>query len=365
MEILEKSVWFNIVYRTWQGEVTMSREEVKKYSKPELLPPEDLIKPGSKAITDIAKLTKIKSFGRKVKRECEKVCLRAFGNYGTSLEESKALVTRLEQLQAEHSVMVKNYLDEYEITTEQWIIDHPEWEEWLRHSKLSRKDIENRFVFEFQVFQIQGAGDNTPPHLANNLNRQVNGLLGTLLDEIEEMAQTTLDKTYANQDKVSQKALSPIRGILKKLDTLKFIHNNVFRLVVRTQDVLNAMPKTGAIEGSDLSAVYGLLSLLSSRDSMLDFMNTATNNSNSLLGFGSVLNNATEDDDAMQVEESETEAIDSDDDIVQTAPLEPVIIDSEVETDIVEETIEDDTVDEAMTVVPETTITKPSLRISF
>lgn len=366
MEILEKSVWINIVYRTWQGEVTMSREEIKRYSNPDLLPPEDLIKPGSKAITDVSKLTKIKSFGRKVRRECEKVSLSAFGNYGTSLEASESLIKRLEQMQAEHQAMVNDYLDGYEQTTEQWISEHPEFEGWLRHSKLSRKDIESRFKFEFDVFQIQPTGDNSPQYLKDNLSNQVSGLLGTLLSEIETMAESAWTKTYVNNDSVSQKALSPIRTILKKLDTLKFIHSNVFRLVERVQVVLNAMPKSGPISGSDLSAVCGLLNLLSSSSRMMDFMNTASKPVGSLLGAGMTQASNTvkqaEQPDLTIADTVETEQDDSaiavSDDLATTSTLEAKQDDVEILSDDLEEEVPE--------IIPQTTPKHvPSLAITF
>lgn len=270
MEILDQTVWIHINYRTWQGKKTMTRAEIDKYSDPDKTPPKDLITPGTKAIADPERLKKITSLGKKIHRECEKVCLKAFGAYGTSVEASEALLKRLQQLKDAHNALITEYLDNYDSSNEQWAKEHPQWEEWLRNSMLSRADIENRFKFDFQAYKISsgGAGDL----MNDGLQQEQNGLLGTLLGEIEKMATTAWEASFENRDKTTQKALRPIKTILNKLRTLSYIDGKVNVLIKRVNDVLDSMPKTGPIEGASLSAVSGLMNLLCSYSKMREFI---------------------------------------------------------------------------------------------
>lgn len=270
MEILDQAVWININYRTWQGKKTLTRAEINKYSNLDELPPESLITPGSKSIANPDNLTKINSFGKKVARECEKLCLKVFGLYGTSAEASEELLQLLAKYKIQHTQMISDYLDSYETETDEWIMKHPKWEQWLRSSMLSRADIESKFTFEFQAFKLTSGGEGAL--MNDGLEKAEGGLLGTLLSEIEKMARLAWDTSFENRDKTSQKAIRPIRTILTKLDTLSFIDGKVLKLTKRVQDVLDALPKSGFIEGADLSSVCGALNLLCSSQRMSAFM---------------------------------------------------------------------------------------------
>lgn len=273
MEILDQTVWIHINYRTWQGKKTLTRAELNRYANPDMTPPEDLITPGTKAIADPDKLKVINNLGKRVQRECEKVCLKAFGAYGTSIEASKKLLARLQELQDEHAALITDYLDSYEQSNEEWIAEHPEWETWLRRSMLSRSEVEDRFKFEFQAYKISSGGEDAL--MNDGLEQEQNSLLGQLLSEIEKAALDTWERSYDNRSKVTQKALLPIHSMLNKLQTLSYISGSVNILIKRVQDVLDAMPKTGPIEGADLSSVCGLLNLLSSYRKMNDFIKQA------------------------------------------------------------------------------------------
>lgn len=286
METLDQTVWIHINYRTWQGKKTLTRAEVSKYATDDI-PPEDLITPGSKAIADPEKLKAISSLGKKINRECEKVCLKAFGSYGTSLEASEVLLAKLEIYKQEHEVLVSDYLDSYEQSNDEWISEHPQWADWLRHSMLDRKDIEFRFKFEAQAYKISSGGESAL--LNDGLQKEQSGLLGTLFREIERMADSAWETSFQNKEKTSQKALRPIHTILNKLETLSYIDGKVSVIVRRVKDVLDAMPKAGFIEGADLSSACGLLNLLSSSNRMIAFASQAHD---------AMLNPTVDDDDS-------------------------------------------------------------------
>ena len=276
MEVLDQTVWIHINYRTWQGKKTLTRQEIQRYSDPDKTPPEDLITPGTKAIADPERLKKITSLGKRIHRECEKVCLKAFGAYGTSTEASEALMTRLQAFKDEHNALLTEYLDNYEASNNEWVKEHPEWEEWLRNSMLSRSEIENRFKFEFQAYKISSGGEGAL--MNDGLEQEQSGLFGQLLLEVERMANDAWEQSFENRDKTSQKALRPIKTILNKLETLSYISGKVGVLTNRVKVVLDALPKSGFIEGADLSSVCGLLNLLSSSRKMNEYIKQVSAN---------------------------------------------------------------------------------------
>ncbi|WP_292413483.1 DUF3150 domain-containing protein [Methylophaga sp.] len=301
MEVLDQTVWIHINYRTWQGKKTLTRDELNRYADPDKTPPEDLITPGTKAIADPEKLKRINSLGKRIHRECEKVCLKAFGAYGTSIEAGESLLARLQSMKDEHEALITEYLDSYEQSNTEWIAEHPAWEQWLRNSMMSRGEIENRFKFEFQAYKITSGGQGAL--MNDGLQQEQNGLLGQLLSEIEKMAAEAWATSYENKDRAGQKALSPIRTMLNKLKTLSYISSKVNVLIKRVNDVLDALPKTGPIEGADLSSVCGLLNLLGSYRRMTDFINQVPQHQND------VFDPIEEDDDDSLVASEQTDIV--------------------------------------------------------
>lgn len=315
MEVLDQTVWIHINYRTWQGKKTLTRQEISRYSDPDKTPPEDLITPGTKAITDPERLKKITSLGKKISRECEKVCLKAFGAYGTSLEAGESLLNRLQAYKDEHNALLTEFLDNYEASNDAWAKEHPEWEAWLRTSMLSRAEIENRFKFEYQAYKISSGGEGAL--MNDGLEQEQSGLFGQLLLEVERMAREAWEQSFENRDKTSQKAIRPIKTILNKLETLSYISGKIGVLTDRVKAVLSALPKSGFIEGADLSSVCGLLNLLSSSRKMNEYIKQVS--ANRAQDSNQVVHAAAE-----TVSEPEQPSFDIDDDLDNEAWEEPV-----------------------------------------
>ena len=93
-------------------------------------------------------------------------------------------------------------------------------------------------------------------------------LAGQLFQEIEAEADEAWKRSYENRDVVGQKALRPIFSIERKLEALQYLDPRIGPVIAQIRNVLGTMPKHGEINGANLFAVVGLLSLLRSANAM-------------------------------------------------------------------------------------------------
>jgi len=116
--------------------------------------------------------------------------------------------------------------------------------------------------FTWQAIQVKEPKGKAKA-LVRGLTQEVHGLSDQLLIEISTAAKELLDDSLHGKDRVTQKALSPVRQMRDKLSDLSFLSPYVTPLVKSVDYTLSLLPKTGYIEGAQFSALYGLLSLLS------------------------------------------------------------------------------------------------------
>jgi hypothetical protein len=94
------------------------------------------------------------------------------------------------------------------------------------------------------------------------LQNEVTELGGTLFDEVAKAATDTWHRCFEGKDKVTHKALSPLRSIHAKLAGLSFVEPRVVPVVDLLDTAFNRIPKRGHIQGSALVMLQGVVSLL-------------------------------------------------------------------------------------------------------
>lgn len=73
----------------------------------------------------------------------------------------------------------------------------------------------------------------------------------SLWDEIASDASTLHRQSFAGNQEVGQRAVSPAKKIRDKLVNLSFVHSGIDQIVNQFDEMLDALPKTGAVEGID------------------------------------------------------------------------------------------------------------------
>ena len=264
--ILDKTMCVNLLVTLWSGRRRLKPEDLGAAAAN--LPPEDLASLGSLKLCDPAKLNKLFTIKRGAERDCERVCVRFLGGYATEESNVAALTAKLDRRKAEFEQTASAFAQSLQFEIDDWSAKHPQWRHVIERAIPDPSYITGRLNFAYQVFRVGAASDEAGDALNQGLVEQTTGLAGQLFREIQSEARTAWDRSYKGKDAVGQRALRPIRAIQQKLEALQFIDQRIGPVIGRIEAVLEALPKEGKLEGRELSAVVGLLHLLSDAQQM-------------------------------------------------------------------------------------------------
>ncbi len=234
------------------------------------LPPEKLASLGSKRVCNPEDLRIFAALKARAVALLERTGVRFLGGWAIPEAQTSTVVRELSRIGIAFEDAKAAFLARYDEAIRQWIADNPGWESLIAGSTVGVDTVRSRLAFGWQVFQV------APPRakgkaaaFSSALTTEVNGLAGTLFDEIAKSATETWRKSYEGKAEVSQKALSPLRGLRGKLTGLSFVEPRVMPVADLIQAALVTMPAKGPIGGMPLAALHGVFGLLRDPEALL------------------------------------------------------------------------------------------------
>lgn len=97
-----------------------------------------------------------------------------------------------------------------------------------------------------------------------------------LFEELASEWNDNYKKSFANKDRVSQRALKYFTASMDKLLRLAWLNEGIYRVIDTMQEVLAKMPKTGWIEKGDFNELARYALLLSNKDGLMAHANGGT-----------------------------------------------------------------------------------------
>ncbi|WP_052465111.1 DUF3150 domain-containing protein [Geoalkalibacter subterraneus] len=258
-KVLEKVICVFLDVHLWTGRKKLRPEDLKVTAGE--IPPDKLASLGSKKICDHSELSVFSSLKKRAERECEKVGVRFLGGYAVPEDQAENLATELASIQGEFEVAKKKFVGQYDQAIEAWIADNGEWGSIIRGAVEPVSTVKRQLRFAYQAFKIASAGDDCGS-LNSGLDNKVGSLGDRLIFEVSRDAERAWENSFRGKDRVTQKALRPIRALIEKLKGLSFLDGKIGRLVTRLETGLAALPQNGPIEGQDLNALVGLVLML-------------------------------------------------------------------------------------------------------
>lgn len=258
----------------WSGRRRLKTDDLKVQDPNKELPPKDVASLGSKKIIDPKDIADFEAMKKEAHRACAKVGIRFLGGYAIPEDNAKDVAAELDDIATRFASRKSKFLADYDQTVARWVAAHPEWTGMLTEASLDRQDVDSRLNFGWSCFKVvEAASDadslDVSDPLAKGLKSEVSGLAGQLYREIAKAASEVMEKSLVGRDRVSQKILSPIRTIRGKLIGLSFLDNRVKPLVETIDHICDQLPAAGYIDGLGLSALHGLVFILSSEDRMM------------------------------------------------------------------------------------------------
>ncbi|AYV11513.1 DUF3150 domain-containing protein [Shewanella algae] len=176
-------------------------------------------------------------------------------------------LARLDELQAEIDAIkldwqhsLDDLMNNYDFLVGDWQMQNPDVAAVMRRYTLDKSEFCSRFQIKMLppvAFKplIDGADVDTAEELAEDI-------LGNLYTEVAKMARDIYDRSFFVQDdkgrkvprdKANRRIKDGFSKLISKLNGLSFLDSNISTVVEQTNIVLDSMPKTGWIEGANLS----------------------------------------------------------------------------------------------------------------
>lgn len=247
----------------WSGRRRLKREDIRATDSE--IPPKDVASLGSKKVIDPEEISDFEALKKEAHRECAKIGVRFLGGYAVPEGEASGLATALDDIATRFTQRKADFLSDYDKKVNNWIAAHPGWSSMLQEAALNRQDVDGRLQFGYSAFRVSTAAtdDNANDPLAKGLNSEIGGLASQLYSEIAQAAGVVMEKSLLGRDRVTQKILSPVRTIRKKLFGLSFLDKRVTPLIDTIDHILEKLPPAGHIDGMELTALHGLIFILS------------------------------------------------------------------------------------------------------
>ena len=223
------------------------------------LPPEDLASLGSKKVCNPQELRVFGTLKARAVNLLDRTGVRFLGGWAIPEDKADEIVAELTVIRDDFLAAKEQFLNRYDEAVRDWISQHPGWENLIGTSTVSADYVRSRIGFKWQMFKLLPPADDS---VHQGLREEINDLGGTLFGEVAKAATDTWKRCFEGKDKVTHKALSPLRSIHAKLSGLSFVEPRVMPVVDLLETAFNRIPARGYIEGSALLLLQGVVSLL-------------------------------------------------------------------------------------------------------
>lgn len=215
---------------------------------------------GSKKVFEPEKLNTFERLKDSMHRECLKVGTQFLSGYAVPEAKADALAFALEGIAKKGEQERDNLLKSYTPDLDDFCKAHPEWESSIRSHAYSEDYIRDRIRFGFNAIKVLAGRDSGV--IADSLQSQVGGLLGSLLGDIAEEAEELQAKSLKGKDKKNRKVLRPLMAARDKLIGFTFLDHRLQSVADLIKMVEDKMPESGAIEGANLAMLWSITSVL-------------------------------------------------------------------------------------------------------
>lgn len=234
------------------------------------LPPEDLASLGSKRICNPEDLRTFGTLKARAVSLLERNGVRFLSGWAVPDTRIAAIMKELAAIRDEFNEAKESFLQRYEQSVQDWIAKHPQWGGIIAGSTVSEEYVRSRIDFHWQVFQVSQPGTVDPTQKLDDLQKDIGQLGCTLFDEVAKAAGEAWHRCYAGKTEITRKALSPLKAIHEKLQGLTFVEPRVAPVAELMDTAFRSIPRRGAINGSLLIMLQGLVSLLQNPQALIE-----------------------------------------------------------------------------------------------
>jgi hypothetical protein len=232
------------------------------------LPPEDLASLGSKRVCNPDDLKTFSTLKARAISLLERHGIRFLSGWAVPEASMEEINNGLTAIRKEFNDIKESFLQGYDRSVQDWIGKHPQWAGIIAGSTVSESHVRSRLDFRWQMFRVASSPDTGT--VQDNLREDVCNLGNTLFGEVGKAAADAWRYCYVGKTEITRKALSPLKAIHDKLLGLSFVEPRAAPIAELLDTAFMTIPRRGAITGSILIMLQGLVSLLQNPQALLE-----------------------------------------------------------------------------------------------
>lgn len=262
----------------WGGSVTFdARSQLSETARKELPPHElatngrlHLIPTGAHRLGGAASpLATLTSLRKAVARRIRFIGFPFLGGVAIPQTSADEVLTDLLKIEQQFSQAVGELLDQLPdlfVTRQE---EFPQWASVLLQHQPEPQSLRSKFRFRVHM---HGIAVPNSKDAAAHCHTTASEALPALLAEIAECAEEQLAKSFTNRSaEVTQKAISPVRHLIAKLDAFSFVDPQVGPLVAVLNDHMRSIPRIGPLSPDQVKHVVAGLALMANPQHLLAF----------------------------------------------------------------------------------------------
>jgi hypothetical protein len=267
IDVLKCILAVNLDINIWSAKTKLKPEDFAHSE----LPPDKLISLGHKRVCDPKDMKIFSTLKARAFNLLDKSGVRFLGGWAVAECNAVEITKGLEEIAEEFNLAKDQFLKRYNDSVQSWIKSNPGWEKIIANSVVSVDYVAKRIAFNWQIFKVANPTGRKKKTLETGLHNEVGKLGSTLFGEISKAAHETWQRSYLGRTQITRKALSPLKTIQQKLADLSFIEPRVSPVASLIQTAFDKVPSKGAIHGTTLLMLQGLLMLLSNTDALTQY----------------------------------------------------------------------------------------------
>lgn len=223
LNLLKEIAIVNFDFDIWSGQTRLDRQHDIKLGSGGELPPEEIATLGTKRICDRDLLKVFHKLAVRTRRFCLAHGLPFMNGYAIPAEKIQTLTSFMDEMMLEFNQEKSAFLSVYDSSISDWANTNPDYAHNIMAGKRPVEEIEKKFSFDYQIFNIHGFDDKSE----SSLNNRVGKLGEDMIDELISESNTYYEKTLHNKTYVSKRSLASLTRVADKLEGLCFLNNKL------------------------------------------------------------------------------------------------------------------------------------------
>lgn len=218
-QMIDKLAMVRLDISIWSARARLNASDLKDTS---VLPPTAMVSLGSKKLFDPTKLRVFGALKQQAVRMLDCYGTRFIGGWATDVAKLPEIEPKLVDIGAKFHNAVQDFFAGYDVGINDWVSKFPAYESVLRQAVPTKTQLQKKFSFDWQTFQIAPVGNDSFLH--NNTKDAISNLNQDAIADVAGIIQGIYDASFKDKQTVKKTAFRPFAQLTTKLQSLAFIY---------------------------------------------------------------------------------------------------------------------------------------------